>query len=135
MSSKSMRGMALPPLRAWPEGMCELWDERAAILEVEGGYSLLEARRLAVRDDERISKIIPDALCELDVKLQEMGREEALAVVLGYEGTGDGELFYDENEDLWIAPNPYYPGEGFGFVAIRGDDTWFCGVVPPGKFQ
>lgn len=35
-------------VQSWPEKWKELWDERAAILEHEAGYTLREAEKLAI---------------------------------------------------------------------------------------
>jgi len=48
---------------------------------------------------------------------------------------GAGNWFFDEGEKLFIARDPEHRGNGFGFVAIRPDGSWFKDVVPKGRFQ
>jgi hypothetical protein len=48
---------------------------------------------------------------------------------------GPGNAVYDANTGLWIAANPKHSGPGFGFMAIRRDKSFFCGVIPPEALQ
>lgn len=48
---------------------------------------------------------------------------------------GPGKAVYDPGTDLWIVADPKYKGPGFGFIAVRRDKTWFCGVVQPDALQ
>jgi hypothetical protein len=48
---------------------------------------------------------------------------------------GSGNAAYDASADLWIAVNPNHTGPGFGFMAIRRDKSFFCGVIPPEALQ
>lgn len=82
-------------------------------------------RRTMTRKERRV----------LDAKLRNMPMEETLVLMFGREAVAGGQVVYDEAQDLWIAPNPRHVGDGFGFVAVRRDKSWFCGVVPAGKFQ
>ena len=43
---------------------------------------------------------------------------------------GPGQWFFDQRESLYIAADPAHSGEGFGFVAVRPDGSWFKGVRP-----
>lgn len=48
---------------------------------------------------------------------------------------GKGNWKYDEAEDLYIARDPNYKGEGFGFIAVKSDGTYFTGVRPNNVLQ
>lgn len=43
---------------------------------------------------------------------------------------GKGNWTHDVEENLWITKNPQHRGEGYGYIAVRPDKTWFTGVVP-----
>jgi len=45
---------------------------------------------------------------------------------------GKGAWIYDEAESYYIARDPKYQGDEFGFVAVSKDGTWFSGVRPVG---
>lgn len=48
---------------------------------------------------------------------------------------GKGQWTYDEAENLYIAPDPHHKGEGFGFVAVKPDGSYFRGVRPTSVLQ
>ncbi len=43
---------------------------------------------------------------------------------------GKNNWLHDKERDLWITKNPHHEGEGFGYIAVRQDKTWFTGVMP-----
>lgn len=43
---------------------------------------------------------------------------------------GKGNWTHDSGQNLWIAKNPQHRGEGYGYIAVRPDKTWFTGVIP-----
>jgi hypothetical protein len=46
---------------------------------------------------------------------------------------GKGNWTHDSERGLWVTKNPHHQGEGYGYIAVRPDKTWFTGVVPPGQ--
>ncbi len=69
-------------------------------------------------------------LREVEARLRAMPMEDFLEGVFG-----PGKAVYDSGTDLWIVADPKHTGPGFGFIAVRRDKTWFCGVVQPDVLQ
>lgn len=70
-------------------------------------------------------------------KLREVeARLRAMPMDLFLDGLfGPGKAVYDAGTDLWIVADPKYTGPGFGFIAVRRDKSWFCGVVQQDVLQ
>ena len=49
-AARAILAGAIPPLEAWPESLCDLQRERAAIMEFDGGLSRPEADRRAAEE-------------------------------------------------------------------------------------
>ena len=71
-----------------------------------------------------------DAIREVEDRLRAMPMELFLEKVFG-----PGKAVYDAGADLWIVPDPTHTGEGFGFVAVRPDKSFFTGVIAPSAIQ
>jgi hypothetical protein len=84
-----------------------------------------ELRRFA-----RVAGVSIKQARELDERLRAMPMERFLDALFG-----SGNWFYDPSAHLWIGPNSNHQGQGFGFMAIREDKSYFCGVIPQGAFQ
>ncbi len=82
-----------------------------------------------------MSKMTRGTRRALAAKLQVASMDEALVLIFGRETVAAGHVVYDETEDLWIESDPHYTGDGFGFLAVARDKTWFRGVVPARHFQ
>jgi hypothetical protein len=48
---------------------------------------------------------------------------------------GPDQAVYDPHENLWIVRDPKHRGPGFGFIAVRPDNSFFTGVVPAAELQ
>jgi hypothetical protein len=70
------------------------------------------------------------AVANLERRLRAMPMEQFLDDLFGR-----GCWTFDQASNLWIARDPKYHGPGFGFIAIREDKSFFCGVVPEVRFQ
>lgn len=67
---------------------------------------------------------------EVERRLRAMPMDRFLDAVFG-----PGQAAYDSTTDLWIVAHPRHVGPGFGFIAIRRDKSFFCGVIPPEALQ
>lgn len=65
-------------------------------------------------------------LAELERRLMEMPMELFLERLFG-----PGTAVYEPSTDLWIAPDPFHRGAGFGFIAVRRDKSSFKGIAYP----
>jgi hypothetical protein len=94
-------------------------------LAIETEYEMKSDRQRAREYGTTVKK-----LREVEARLRAMPMDLFLDGVFG-----PGKAVYDPGTDLWIVADPKHTGPGFGFIAVRRDKSWFCGVVQPDVLQ